>query len=119
VNNEHIVILYIGDKSVTVKLTFEKTKVTQEGVPALYALIESDKSILDDYNQFYKKEPAIEPEELHDKKFLHVDIGDGTTEYIYTVGLNPVNDACSGERRGVGHATEEATKILKEEMEGN
>lgn len=44
---------------------------------------------------------------------FHVDIGDGTTEYIYTVGLNPVVDACSGELRGVGHATEKAKSVLQ------
>lgn len=53
------------------------------------------------------------------KKILHVDIGDGTTEYVYTVGLNPVIDACSGERRGVGHATEEAKELLKDEVGGH
>lgn len=116
-NDEHIVIVYVGDKAVTVNLTFEQVKVTQEGVPALYALLESDKGILNNYNKEYKKE--VTPKEFKDKKILHVDIGDGTTEYIYTKGLNPIKDACSGERRGVGHATEEATKLLKDEVGGH
>ncbi|MYL43981.1 ParM/StbA family protein [Virgibacillus salexigens] len=116
-NDEHVVIVYVGEKAVTVKLTFERVKVLQEGVPALYALMESDKDILKYYNKQYKKEST--PKDFKNQKILHADIGDGTTEYIYTVGLNPVNDACSGERRGVGHATEEATKLLKDEVGGN
>jgi len=116
-NDDHIVIVYVGEKAVTVNLTFEQVKVTQEGVPALYALLESDKDILKNYNKEYRKE--VTPREFKNKKILHVDIGDGTTEYIYTVGLNPIKDACSGERRGVGHATEEATKLLKDEVGGH
>lgn len=115
-DNDHVVIVYVGEKAVTVKLNFEHVKVTQEGVPALFALLESDKEILKEYNQFYKKN--VQPRDFKDKKIFHVDIGDGTTEYIYTIGVNPVNDACSGERRGVGHATEEALKLLKDEVGG-
>lgn len=116
-DHEHIVTVYISGKSVTVKLSFNFVKVTQEGVPALYAFLESDEDILYDYKKIYPND-GLEPKSLKDKKILHVDIGDGTTEYIYTIGLNPVVDACSGERRGVGHATEEATKLIKDEVGG-
>jgi plasmid segregation protein ParM len=116
-NGEHIVIVYVGEELVTVTIAFEKVKVTQEGVPALYALLESDDHILNDYNKLYKKN--LIPKDFRNKKILHADIGDGTTEYIYTIGLNPVNDACTGERRGVGHATQEALQLLKEEVGGH
>ena len=116
-NGEHIVIVHVGEELVTVTLKFEKVKVTQEGVPALYALLESDSDILDNYNKQYKKD--LTPKDFRNKKALHADIGDGTTEYIYTNGLNPVNDACTGEKRGVGHATQEAIHLLKEEVGGH
>ena len=32
------------------------------------------------------------------QKILHADIGDGTSEYIFSKGLNPVPDACWGEK---------------------
>ena len=136
---KHLVIVYVGDKQVTVELTYEKVKVLQEGVPALFAMIESNKDILRDYVKEYifqaqegltedeinskferfLEETKISPKEfLKGKRILHVDIGDGTTEYIYTIGLNPVTDACSGERRGVGHATDEARRMLNEELNG-
>jgi len=115
-NNDHVVIVYVGETPVTVTLHFQTVKVTQEGIPALYALLESENEILKNYNEHYKKQAV--PKDFANKRILHVDIGDGTTEYIYTVGMNPVTDVCSGEKRGVGHATEEATQLLKEEVGG-
>lgn len=115
-DNDHVVIVYVGETPVTVTLHFQTVKVTQEGVPALYALLESDNEILKNYNEHYQKQAV--PKDFANKRILHVDIGDGTTEYIYTVGMNPVTDVCSGEKRGVGHATEEATQLLKEEVGG-
>ncbi|MDQ8094864.1 hypothetical protein [Bacillus amyloliquefaciens] len=53
------------------------------------------------------------------KKILHADIGDGTSEYIYTEGMQPISDACTGARRGVGHALEEASELLKDQFNGN
>lgn len=117
IDNEHIVTVYVGAKSVTVKLKFNFVKVTQEGVPALYAFIEADGAIMKYYKRVYPND-GLMPFDLKDKKILHADIGDGTTEYIYTKGLNPVLDACSGERRGVGHATEEAVVLLEDEVNG-
>lgn len=110
-NNNHTVVVYVGEKTVAVNLKFSFVKVTQEGVPALYAFLESDENILKNYSKTYKDK--LKPGDLKDKKVFHVDIGDGTTEYIYTVGLNPVVDACSGELRGVGHATEKAKSVLQ------
>lgn len=115
-SNDHVVIVYVGETPVTVTLHFQTVKVTQEGIPALYALLESENEILKNYNKHYKKQAV--PKDFANKRILHVDIGDGTTEYIYTVGMNPVTDVCSGEKRGVGHATEEATQLLKEEVGG-
>ncbi|MDT9027802.1 ParM/StbA family protein [Rossellomorea yichunensis] len=117
-NHQHIIIVNVGDKRVTVTLSFQKVKVTQEGVPALYALVEADQMILNHYHESYPEDQKLNPKDFSNKKILHADIGDGTTEYIYTVGLNANLDACSGERRGVGHATELAVKMLSDELEG-
>lgn len=114
-NDYHLVSVYVGNNPVMVKIQFNFVKVTQEGVPALYSFLTSDENLLSDYKGMYIDDD-LKPENLRNKKILHVDIGDGTTEYIYTVGLNPVVDACSGERRGVGHATEKAKELLKKEV---
>ncbi|WP_250622345.1 ParM/StbA family protein [Bacillus subtilis] len=119
----HTVIVHLGEMKVTVTLTFKKVKVTQEGVPAIFSLLAEDDTILDEFNQMYEENEDIQhnvvkPKDLKTMKIFHVDIGDGTTEYIYTNGVNPILDACSGEKRGVGHATEEATVLLNEELNG-
>ncbi|MGG0878037.1 ParM/StbA family protein [Bacillus inaquosorum] len=116
----HTVIVHLGEKKVAVNLTFKKVKVTEEGVPAIFALLSEDETILDELNQMYGKENGnvIRPSDLKKMKIFHVDIGDGTTEYIYTIGINPVLDASTGEKRGVGHATEEATVLMNEELNG-
>lgn len=116
-DNEHVVIVYVGEEKVTVQITFEVVKVTREGVPALYAIFEGESDMFTDFCELYKLE-NIDGQYFKDKKVLHADIGDGTTEYIYSNGLNPVPDACWGEKRGIGHAIEGAIKLLQEEYEG-
>lgn len=55
----------------------------------------------------------ITGEYFQEKRLLHIDIGDGTTEYVVTKGYDYDNDHSSGERHGIGHAIERAKKILK------
>nr|WP_173026408.1 ParM/StbA family protein [Aeromonas sp. Ne-1]AKO69695.1 hypothetical protein [Aeromonas sp. Ne-1] len=142
-NDTHSVIVHVGNKQVLVILNYKEAKVTQEGIPSLYAMRESGKDIFRNYVREYifKKEVSLkegiskkeedkafekffESYEIDSKKFfknkkiLHADIGNGTTEYIYTIGMKPQTDSCSGEKRGVGHATDEATKLLKDELNG-
>ncbi|MFV5897191.1 hypothetical protein [Bacillus cereus] len=136
--NVHIVIVYVGEEKVTVQIEFETVKVTREGIPALYAIFEGNQDMFDDFNKLYKKETdskeddkevkkrkanlmveeEVNGEYFKNKKILHADIGDGTSEYIFSKGLNPVPDACWGEKRGIGHAIEGAIKLLQEEYEG-
>ncbi|PEI44656.1 ParM/StbA family protein [Bacillus pseudomycoides] len=136
-DDEHVVIVYVGEEKVTVQIAFEIVKVTREGVPALYAIFEGEKEMFADFNKLYKKEKNSEEDEkiqekksnlyvdenvdgeyFKNKKILHADIGDGTSEYIFSDGLNPVPDACWGEKRGIGHAIEGAIKLLIDEYKG-
>ncbi|MHA2890430.1 ParM/StbA family protein [Bacillus cereus] len=118
----HVVVVYVGEEQVTVSLTFNSANITQEGVPPLYAILEGEEEMFTDFIKLYTEKletKKIDGEFFKNKKILHCDIGDGTTEYIYTVGVNPVIDACSGERRGVGHATEEAVRLLNQDRGTN
>lgn len=113
--HKHVVIVHVGGKSVTVQLEFDKVRTTKEGATSLYAITEGPKEMFEDFMKLYKNKlngEEITGDFFKDKKILHSDIGDGTTEYIYTKGLNPVLDSCKGERRGIGHATEEAARLL-------
>ncbi|MCM3736512.1 ParM/StbA family protein [Bacillus cytotoxicus] len=116
-DNEHVVIVYVGEEKVTVQIEFDIVKVTREGVPALYAIFEGNPDMFTDFCKLYELE-NIDGQYFKDKKILHADVGDGTSEYIYSNGLNPVPDACWGEKRGIGHAIEGAIKLLQEEYKG-
>ncbi|MFY0521145.1 hypothetical protein ACOMCU_25455 [Lysinibacillus sp. UGB7] len=111
----HIVDIYVNAKPVTVRITFGKVKVTQEGVPAVYALIEGGHKLLTEYHSEYGKD--ISNKDFKNRKLLLVDIGDGTTEFIYVVNGKPVNDLCDGKRFGVGHAADVAKKLFDEEVQ--
>ncbi|QQK81777.1 ParM/StbA family protein [Salicibibacter cibi] len=113
----HTVILYVADQMVTVMVTFHEVNVTTEGVPALYALLTAKDDILKHYDDQY--DSKMKPKDMADQNILHADIGDGTTEYIYTEEKNAVLDLCDGARHGVGHATQEAIKLLKNEVGGH
>ncbi|EJR90568.1 hypothetical protein IKE_05953 [Bacillus cereus VD196] len=121
-SSDHVIIVYVGEEQITVTLTFKSANITQEGIPPLYAILEGEEEMFTDFIHLYKKTlqiKSINGSFFKGKKILHCDIGDGTTEYIYTVGVNPIIDACDGERRGVGHATEEAVKLLNQERGTN
>lgn len=111
----HVVDIYVNAKPVTVRITFEKAKVTQEGVPAVYALIEGGEKLLTEYHKTYGND--ILNKDFKNRKLLLVDIGDGTTEFIYMVNGKPVNDLCDGKRFGVGHAADVAKKLFDEEVQ--
>ncbi|WP_226567813.1 ParM/StbA family protein [Bacillus stratosphericus] len=123
-SGDHTVVVHLGDKRVMVGINFKRTKITQEGVPAIFAMVADGEDndqrkvgLFDKFNEVYSEE--MKPKDLLKMKIFHVDIGDGTTEYIYTNGVNPVIDACDGERRGVGHATEDAVIMLNEILQGS
>lgn len=116
-DSTHIVIVYVGQESVTVELDFKQVKVTKEGIPALYAIFEGSEDMFEEFLSEYNLN-AIDGSFFTDAKLMHIDIGSGTTEYIYSVGVNPKPEQCTGERRGVGHAVEEAIELMKDGRKG-
>lgn len=115
--NNHLVIVYVGNEQVTVNITFVKAKVTKEGIPALYAIFEAPKDMFTEFMETYNL-TNVDGKYFTNKKIMHNDIGSGTIEYIYTVGVNPRPNQCTGERFGVGHAIQNAIKLMGEEREG-
>lgn len=110
----HIVDIYVNGTPVTVRINFEKVKVAQEGVPAVYAIIEGGENLLTEYHKQYVDNTVNK--DFGNKKLLLVDIGDGTTEFIYVSSGKPVNDLCDGKRFGVGHAADVAKNLFDEEV---
>lgn len=115
-NNNHIVLVYVGKEIVTVQINFKKVKITKEGVPALYAIFEGPDKMFESFNKEYKLN--LTGQDFTNYKIMHTDIGSGTTELIYTIGVNPSPDQCTGARYGVGHAINEAITIMEGERKG-
>lgn len=110
-NGPHMVDVYVTDTPVHVYINFLEVKVTQEGNPTVFVLIENkDESFFEEFNNKYNVNYTNK--DFRKLKILIVDIGDGTTEYIYTINGVPVTDQCRGERRGVGHAAEKAQSLF-------
>ena len=120
-NNHHVVDVYLTEKDIVhVTIKFSEAKVTQEGNPAVFVLIETkDEYFFEEFNQKYGKDHKYTNKDFKDMKILHVDIGDGTIEYIYTANGVPVSNLCRGEKRGVGHAAENAQELFLETIKQN
>lgn len=112
---QHIVTLFIADKTVAVTVDVTACKVTEEGKTAMLAFLNSDNDILENYNKTYKKKAVVT--DFDESSALHNDIGDGTSEFVGTEGTNPYSSA--GVRIGVGHATQEAIELYRSALGGN
>ncbi|MDT0193669.1 ParM/StbA family protein [Exiguobacterium sp. BG5(2022)] len=110
----HIVVVHIGNEAVQVTLKFTNCKVTEEGKTSMLAFSTSDDAILSDYNNLYKSNKTVK--DFLNGTSLHVDIGDGTTEFTVINQLQPVPNMSRGERLGVGYASDLAVTLMKEEM---
>jgi plasmid segregation protein ParM len=113
---EHTVNLYVGEKTVLVTINITDCKVTEEGKTAMLAFLNSPNDILEIYNEDYNEKAT--PKDFATASALHGDIGDGTSEIIFTQGFNPVSNGSFGVRVGVGHATTEAIRLYRDELGG-
>lgn len=113
-SGHHIIVLHVGRELVQVLLTFTNVKVTEEGKTSMLAFNSSDDSILSHYNKKYNQDATVK--DLSKGMSLHVDIGDGTTEFIGINKLNPVPNMSVGRNLGVGYVSDIAIALMKEQM---
>ncbi len=117
--NLHEVKVYVKDLTINVQIHFQFVKVLKEGIPALFNIIEDgqenyrDDKIFTKFMREYKHE-GIDGTYFLEKRLLHVDIGDGSTELVYTTGYAADPMKSSGEKFGLGQAIEKAGKGLSE-----
>lgn len=111
IKGTHNLTLYVGDQQVMVTIKVSECKVTEEGKTSMLAFAYSSPDILSLYNSQYNDDKK--PSDFLTSRSLHTDIGDGTTEFVLIDGVNPVPGQSQGIRSGVGHASEDATKLLK------
>ncbi|MDI3236180.1 ParM/StbA family protein [Exiguobacterium antarcticum] len=109
----HNLTLYVSDQQVSVTIKVSECRVTEEGKTSMLAFAYSSPDILSLYNAQYNENKK--PSDFLSSRSLHTDIGDGTTEFTVIDGVNPVPGQSEGIRSGVGHASEEAAKLLKKD----
>lgn len=120
--NYHEVKVHFNNSHTIVKLNFNDVKVVAEGVPALFNIIEDgkenyrDDDLFDEFKQTYNKE-SLDGSYFVDKRLLHVDIGDGTTELTFTQGYKHDSGKSTGLDFGLGEALELALIPFQNEME--
>ncbi|MGN5651087.1 hypothetical protein [Bacillus sp. Brlt_9] len=131
--DKHDVRVYLGkNKTVKVEIEFDFVKVVPEASPVVFSLWQDENGevregiIFEEFINAYKTDDEdnewndmdgnIFVEEDNEKKLLHIDIGDGTTEYPITVGLEPDQKFKKGSNNGIGHAVENSVDELAAEI---
>lgn len=115
----HRVTVHVGRKRVSVEIKFEFVKVLPEATPVIFALQKDNREKWrnDDLFADFKKKYGLSKMDgkyFTDKDVLHVDIGEGTTEYPVTRGSRVDSNFQHGSNNGVGYALEEATPDFKQ-----
>lgn len=115
----HRATVHVGRKRVFVELKFEFVKVLPEATPVIFALQKNrNETWRSDglFSQFKKKYKinGMDGKYFLDKDVLHVDIGEGTTEYPITRGSRVDSNFQHGSNNGVGYAIEEAAPDFKQ-----
>ena len=110
----HSVEFYLGKNIVTVNVDNRFVKCTEEGKTSMLAFTSFDNDVLKEYNKQYNKNASVQ--DFINKETFHTDIGDGTSEFTYIKGLNPIGS--NGERLGVGHATSNAMQDYSNSLGG-
>lgn len=111
---KHILTLYIGEYQVLTSIKVVECKVTEEGRTSMLAFLNSDNEILKDFNEIYGENKK--PSDFLKARTLHADIGDGTSEFVVIEGASPVQGLSKGKRLGVGHASDLAISLLREQI---
>lgn len=115
----HRATVHVGKKRVSVEVNFEFVKVLPEATPVIFALQKNkDDSWRSDalFTEFKKKYKLtnMDGKYFTDKDVLHVDIGEGTTEFPVTRGSRVDSNFQHGSNNGVGYAIQEATPDFKQ-----
>ena len=110
-NKSHIVTVHIGNSIARVKIDFEFVKVIPEGVTSIFALKECDNNIFKEYN--LKNNSKLNNDYFKDARVLHAAIGEGTSEFPITKGIEFNPDFIKGTNNGIGHAIDKAIEEFK------
>ncbi|MFC4779142.1 hypothetical protein ACFO9Q_20305 [Paenibacillus sp. GCM10023252] len=110
----HHVTVHLGTVRVGVRMTFTFTKVVPEATPVIFTLQKDaegswrEGDIFTEFSETYGVDKKFNGSYFKDKRILHVDIGDGSTEYPITEGNKFLRQFVQGSHHGAGYAIEEA-----------
>ncbi len=111
----HHVTVHLGIQRVSVRMTFSFTKVVPEATPVIFLHCKKDVEgnwregdIFQEFTETYELDEKFNGSYFKDKRILHVDIGDGSTEYPITEGNKFLRQFVHGSHHGAGYAIEEA-----------
>lgn len=114
----HRVSLHVGPKRVRFNIKFDFVNVLPEAMTALFSIIEDENGkkrgskFFEEFNETYNK--TIDGNYFKNKRTLHVDIGDGTTEMPVLDGFEPNPSLSFGIKAGAGFPIEEGLEKFKE-----
>ncbi|MBM7567832.1 ParM/StbA family protein [Paenibacillus sacheonensis] len=113
-SGSHHVTVHLGIQRVAVKIVFQFVKVVPEATPVIFTLQKDaagnwrEGDIFAEFSAAYGIEKKFNGSYFKDKRILHVDIGDGSTEYPITEGNRFLRQFVHGSHHGAGYAIEEA-----------
>lgn len=110
----HHVTVHLGLHRVAIRITFPFAKAVPEATPVIFTLQKDasgnwrEGNIFEDFAAEYGIGKKFNGSFFKDKRILHVDIGDGSTEYPITEGNRFLRQFVHGSHHGAGYAIEEA-----------
>ncbi|MCK6259336.1 ParM/StbA family protein [Fictibacillus sp. KIGAM418] len=113
-NGPHHVTVHVGKQRVSVKVEFEFVKVIPEATPVTFSLQKDQDGnwrkgdIFDQFIEANNLPNNFNGSFFKNKRILHTDIGDGSTEYPITEGNKFLRQFVHGTNHGAGYAIEEA-----------
>lgn len=110
-SKSHMVTVHIGNSSARVKIDFDFVKVIPEGVTSIFALREADNDLFNEYN--LKNQDKLNNSYFNNARVLHVAIGEGTSEFPITEGIEFNPEFIKGTNNGIGHAIDKAIEEFK------
>ncbi|OPA79308.1 hypothetical protein BVG16_09480 [Paenibacillus selenitireducens] len=110
----HHITVHLGIRRVAVNIVFPFVKVVPEATPVIFTLQKDaegkwrEGEIFQEFVERYEIEKKFNGNFFKEKRILHVDIGDGSTEYPITEGNKFLRQFVHGSHHGAGYAIEEA-----------
>nr|WP_236893752.1 ParM/StbA family protein [Clostridium botulinum]ALP68974.1 putative plasmid segregation protein ParM [Clostridium botulinum] len=110
---KHFITVHVGTKSVRVEIEFTFVKVIPEGVTTTFAFKEIDDKIFEEYNTKHSDEKLNKNFFNNETKIMHIAIGEGTTEYPITKGVEFDPNFILGTDNGMGYAIDRSLEEFK------